>query len=108
MAYQAESSDWNKEDLWTAILGRKKSTKCLVIDEAVNNDNSIVSMNPETMEKLPAEDPISDLPQPMDTSESRAHNPSVAASNLIEAARAYDREARAYDLSEKMVIDSQV
>ncbi|KAM1094627.1 hypothetical protein ACFX13_009736 [Malus domestica] len=48
-----------------------------------------------------AEDPISDMPQAMDTSESGAHNPSVAASNLIEAARAHDREARAYDLSEK-------
>ncbi|KAM1829389.1 hypothetical protein ACFX14_022198 [Malus domestica] len=108
MAYQAELSDWKKEDLWTVILGRKKSTNCLVIDEAVNDDNSIISMNPETMEKLLAEDLVSDLPQPMDMSESGAHNPSDAASNLIEAARAYDREARAYDLSEKMVIDSQV
>ncbi|KAM1052870.1 hypothetical protein ACFX2J_000442 [Malus domestica] len=66
MAHQAESSNW-KEDLWTAILGRKKSTNCLVIDEAVNDDNSIVAMNPKSMEKLPAEDLVSDLPQPMDT-----------------------------------------
>ncbi|KAM2000343.1 hypothetical protein COP2_007639 [Malus domestica] len=29
-----------------------------------------------------AEDPVSDLPQAMDTSESGAHNPSAAASNL--------------------------
>ncbi|KAM0986149.1 hypothetical protein ACFX13_013616 [Malus domestica] len=41
-----------------------------------------------------AEDPISDLPQAMDTSESGAHNPSVAASNLIETARAHEIEER--------------
>ncbi|KAM1277303.1 hypothetical protein ACFX13_030420 [Malus domestica] len=52
MAHQAESSDWKKEDLWTAILGRKKSPNRLVVDEAVNDDNSIVAMHPETMEKL--------------------------------------------------------
>ncbi|KAM1181893.1 hypothetical protein ACFX13_000454 [Malus domestica] len=85
MAHQAESSNWKKEDLWTAILGRKKSTNCLVIDEAVNDDNSIVAMNPKTMEKLPF-----------------FHGDTI----LIKAARDYDREARAYDLSEKMAIGS--
>ncbi|KAM1680935.1 hypothetical protein ACFX15_037633 [Malus domestica] len=103
MAHQAESSDWKKKDLWTAILRRKKSMNCRVVDEAVNDDNYVVAMNPETMEKLQLIHPASDLPQLMDTSESRAHNPSAAASHLIEAARAYDREARAYDLSEKTI-----
>ncbi|KAB2614618.1 hypothetical protein D8674_021206 [Pyrus ussuriensis x Pyrus communis] len=52
MAHQAESPYWKKEDLWTAILERKKSPNRLVVDEAVNDDNSVVSMHPETMEKL--------------------------------------------------------
>ncbi|KAB2614616.1 hypothetical protein D8674_021204 [Pyrus ussuriensis x Pyrus communis] len=52
MAHQAESSDWKKEDLWTAILERKKSPNLLVVDEAVSDDNSVVAMHPETMEKL--------------------------------------------------------
>ncbi|XP_018507306.2 cell division cycle protein 48 homolog isoform X1 [Pyrus x bretschneideri] len=52
MAHQAESSDSKNKDLWTATLERKKSPNCLVVDEAVNDDNSIVSMHPETMEKL--------------------------------------------------------
>ncbi|KAM1339395.1 hypothetical protein ACFX1X_038725 [Malus domestica] len=47
------------------------------------------------------EDPVSDLLQPMDTSEFGAHNPIATASNLIEAARAYEWETRAYDLFEK-------
>ncbi|KAM1128349.1 hypothetical protein ACFX15_037633 [Malus domestica] len=82
MAHQAESSDWKKKDLWTAILRRKKSMNCRVVDEAVNDDNYVVAMNPETMEKLQL-----------------IRGDTI----LIKAARAYDREARAYDLSEKTI-----
>lgn len=41
-----------KKDFSTAILERKKSPNRLVVDEAINDDNSVVSMHPETMEKL--------------------------------------------------------
>jgi len=41
-----------KKDFSTAILERKKSPNRLVVDEAVNDDNSVVAMHPETMEKL--------------------------------------------------------
>lgn len=41
-----------KRDFSTAILDRKKAANRLVVDEAVNDDNSVVSMNIETMEKL--------------------------------------------------------
>ncbi|KAK7835157.1 cell division cycle protein 48 like protein [Quercus suber] len=42
----------NKKDYSTAILERKKSPNRLVVDEAVTDDNSVVSMHPNTMEKL--------------------------------------------------------
>ncbi|KAF5177980.1 Atp-dependent zinc metalloprotease ftsh [Thalictrum thalictroides] len=42
----------NKRDYSTAILERKKSPNRLVVDEAVNDDNSVVSLHPATMEKL--------------------------------------------------------
>nr|GEV52779.1 cell division cycle protein 48 homolog [Tanacetum cinerariifolium] len=41
-----------KKDFSTAILERKKSPNRLVVDEAVNDDNSIVAMHPNTMEEL--------------------------------------------------------
>jgi hypothetical protein len=41
-----------KKDFSTAILERKKSPNRLVVDEAINDDNSVVSLNPKTMEKL--------------------------------------------------------
>ncbi|QHO41662.1 uncharacterized protein DS421_5g147700 [Arachis hypogaea] len=41
-----------KKDYSTAILERKKSPNRLVVDEAVNDDNSVMSMHPDTMEKL--------------------------------------------------------
>ncbi|KAJ6672339.1 AAA-FAMILY ATPASE [Salix viminalis] len=41
-----------KKDFSTAILERKKSPNRLVVDEAINDDNSVVAMNPATMEKL--------------------------------------------------------
>lgn len=45
-------SKGTKRDFSTAILERKKAANRLVVDEAVNDDNSVVSLNPETMEKL--------------------------------------------------------
>lgn len=42
----------SKKDFSTAILERKKSPNRLVVDEAVNDDNSVVAMHPTTMEKL--------------------------------------------------------
>ncbi|CAI8584532.1 unnamed protein product [Vicia faba] len=54
MANQPESSDakGTKKDFSTAILERKKAPNRLVVDEAVNDDNSVVALHPETMEKL--------------------------------------------------------
>ncbi|WVY96366.1 hypothetical protein V8G54_028517 [Vigna mungo] len=46
MANQPESSDA------TAILERKKAPNRLVVDEAVNDDNSVVALHPDTMDKL--------------------------------------------------------
>lgn len=42
----------NKKDYSTAILERKKSPNRLVVDEAINDDNSVVSMHPVKMEEL--------------------------------------------------------
>ena len=42
----------SKKDYSTAILERKKSPNRLVIDDAINDDNSVVAMHPATMEKL--------------------------------------------------------
>ncbi|KAF5751319.1 cell division control protein 48 D-like [Tripterygium wilfordii] len=36
----------------TAILERKKAANRLVIDKVVNDDNSVVALHPDTMEKL--------------------------------------------------------
>ncbi|CAA2969012.1 cell division cycle 48 homolog [Olea europaea subsp. europaea] len=54
MSNQAESSDSKgaKRDFSTAILERKKAANRLVVDEAVNDDNSVVALHPDTMEKL--------------------------------------------------------
>ena len=41
-----------KRDFSTAILERKKAANRLVVDEAINDDNSVVSLHPDTMEKL--------------------------------------------------------
>lgn len=41
-----------KKDFSTAILERKKSPNRLIVDEAINDDNSVVALHPETMEKL--------------------------------------------------------
>ncbi|KAK4487541.1 hypothetical protein RD792_005815 [Penstemon davidsonii] len=53
MSNQPETSDSKgKKDFSTAILERKKAANRLVVDEAINDDNSVVSLHPETMEKL--------------------------------------------------------
>ena len=41
-----------KRDFSTAILERKKAKNRLVVDEAVNDDNSVVALNMKTMEEL--------------------------------------------------------
>ncbi|MCD7447936.1 AAA ATPase cdc48 [Datura stramonium] len=42
----------SKKDFSTAILERKKSPNRLIVDEAINDDNSVVSMHPAKMEEL--------------------------------------------------------
>ncbi|VAI08911.1 unnamed protein product [Triticum turgidum subsp. durum] len=50
---EASSSDpKSKKDYSTAILERKKSPNRLVVDEATNDDNSVVALHPDTMERL--------------------------------------------------------
>ncbi|KAK2663709.1 hypothetical protein Ddye_002283 [Dipteronia dyeriana] len=52
-AAKATTSDPNgKKDYSTAILERKKSPNRLVVDEAINDDNSAITMHPATMERL--------------------------------------------------------
>ncbi|CAL5227564.1 g10557 [Coccomyxa viridis] len=48
----AEEKGKDKKDFSTAILERKKSPNRLIVDEAVNDDNSIVALNLKTMEAL--------------------------------------------------------
>ena len=46
------STKTEKKDFSTAILERKKSPNRLVVDEAINDDNSVVALNGKTMETL--------------------------------------------------------
>lgn len=41
-----------KKDFSTAILERKKAPNRLFVEEAINDDNSVVALHPSTMEKL--------------------------------------------------------
>ena len=41
-----------RKDISTAILERKKAPNRLTVDEAINDDNSVVSLSMETMERL--------------------------------------------------------
>ncbi|KAL9272346.1 Cell division control protein 48 homolog D-like protein [Drosera capensis] len=54
MSGAGDSSDTKgtKKDFSTAILERKKALNRLVIAEARNDDNSVVWLHPDTMEKL--------------------------------------------------------
>nr|QKN61277.1 cell division cycle protein 48 homolog isoform X2 [Rehmannia glutinosa] len=49
---QTTDSKSSKKDYSTAILERKKSPNRLIVDEAINDDNSVVSMHPAKMEEL--------------------------------------------------------
>lgn len=42
----------DKKDFSTAILEKKKAANRLVVEDAVNDDNSVVALHPKTMEKL--------------------------------------------------------
>ncbi|KXZ45807.1 hypothetical protein GPECTOR_50g601 [Gonium pectorale] len=48
----ADAGKKDKKDFSTAILERKKSPNRLLVEEAVNDDNSVVALHPKTMEKL--------------------------------------------------------
>jgi transitional endoplasmic reticulum ATPase len=45
-------SKTEKKDYSTAILEKKKAPNRLFVDEAVNDDNSVVSLHPNTLQKL--------------------------------------------------------
>ncbi|XP_050365661.1 cell division cycle protein 48 homolog [Argentina anserina] len=47
-----QSEGTNKKDFSTAILNRKKAPNRLIVDEANMDDNSVIQLHPETMEKL--------------------------------------------------------
>lgn len=47
---QTQASE--KKDFATAILDKKKSTRSLLVDDADNEDHSIVAMSSEKMEEL--------------------------------------------------------
>ncbi|GFP79896.1 cell division cycle protein 48 homolog, partial [Phtheirospermum japonicum] len=47
-----QSTKSSKKDFSTAILERKKSPNRLIVDEAINDDNSVVCMHPTKMEEL--------------------------------------------------------
>ncbi|KAL9272377.1 Cell division control protein 48 homolog D-like protein [Drosera capensis] len=51
-SYDTNGTMAAKKDFSTAILERKKASNRLVVDEATNDDNSVVSLHPDTMEKL--------------------------------------------------------
>lgn len=48
----ASSSTAEKKDYSTSILDRKKAPNRLYVDDATNDDNSVVALHPATMEKL--------------------------------------------------------
>ena len=41
-----------KKDFSTAILDRKKAPNRLVVDDAINDDNSVATLHPNTMDVL--------------------------------------------------------
>lgn len=47
-----KETNHGKKDFSTAILQRKKSPNRLVVEEAVNDDNSVVALHPKTMDAL--------------------------------------------------------
>ncbi|PQM36977.1 hypothetical protein Pyn_05237 [Prunus yedoensis var. nudiflora] len=51
-ADQSSDAGGSKKDFTTAILDRKKAVNRLVVDEAIHDDNSVVTLHPESMERL--------------------------------------------------------
>lgn len=49
---EVKKEEGDKKDFSTAILDRKKSPNRLVVDDAVNDDNSVVAIHPNTMDTL--------------------------------------------------------
>jgi len=47
-----EGKQEEKKDYSTAILDKKKAPNRLYVEEAVNDDNSVIALHPATMEKL--------------------------------------------------------
>lgn len=45
-----KQEDHHKKDFSTAILQRKKSPNRLIVDDATNDDNSVIALNPKKME----------------------------------------------------------
>eukprot|EP00958_Prasinococcus_capsulatus_P022756 scaffold3229_cov400-Prasinococcus_capsulatus_cf.AAC.1 len=52
LAIAGNSKGKAKKDFSTAILDRKKAANRLIVDDAVNDDNSVVALNQATMETL--------------------------------------------------------
>jgi transitional endoplasmic reticulum ATPase len=52
MSGEPSSSSGDKKDFSTAILERKKAPNRVFVEEATNDDNSVVALHPATMEKL--------------------------------------------------------
>ncbi|XP_055334797.1 transitional endoplasmic reticulum ATPase-like [Paramacrobiotus metropolitanus] len=52
MANPKDDSKPNEEDLATAILKQKEKPNRLMVEEAVNDDNSVVCMSPKKMDEL--------------------------------------------------------
>lgn len=48
----ASGSEAKEDKTATAILRRKKKDNALVVDDAVNDDNSVITMSPETLDLL--------------------------------------------------------
>eukprot|EP00171_Calliarthron_tuberculosum_P020447 IDg20447t1 len=46
------AKDEKKKDFATAILDRKKAPNRLIVDDATNDDNSVVALSPAKMEEL--------------------------------------------------------
>uniref|UniRef100_A0A7S0MQC1 Vesicle-fusing ATPase n=1 Tax=Pyramimonas obovata TaxID=1411642 RepID=A0A7S0MQC1_9CHLO len=51
-AAEASGAKGDKKDFTTAILERKKAPNRLIVDESVNDDNSVIALNLKTMEEL--------------------------------------------------------
>ena len=48
----AVKKEAGKKDFSTAILDRKKSPNRLIVDDAINDDNTVINLNAKTMDTL--------------------------------------------------------